>query len=62
MRKYDVWLRSKPGMWVLYNGKVTVNAKNSGEAIDRAKTRLKQTSFPDRGIDAWIVEKVEIVG
>lgn len=57
--EYDVWLRSVPGMYEQYAGKVAVFADNEDEAVDKALTRLRRTAFPDRNRSMWKVEKVE---
>lgn len=59
--KYRVWLRSMPGMYAQYDGKVEVYASGSNEAIDRAFDKLKRGSFPDRSRDMWKIESVERV-
>lgn len=59
MKKYEVWMRSRPGMYAQYDGKVTVYADNDEDAIDMALLKLKRGAFPDRSRDMWIVEKVE---
>ena len=57
---FRVWLRSKPGMWALYDGFVDVVALNEEEAKMNAVKKLGRTSFPDRGhLSAWIIEKIE---
>jgi hypothetical protein len=46
-------------MYAQYNGKVDVYADTSDHAVEAAIQKLRNTSFPDRGKDMWIVEKVE---
>jgi hypothetical protein len=59
MNSYRVWLRSKPGFYEQYDGKVDVLAENKDAAISRALSTLKNGAFPDRGPAMWTVEKVE---
>lgn len=59
MKKYKVYLHSKAGFWEHYNGYVPVTAKDSENAITEALNILKRKSFPDRGRDAWVVDRVE---
>lgn len=61
MNKYWVWMRSKPGMYEQYNGKVEVCADNDDAAIIAAHKKLKAGAFPDRNASMWIVEKIERV-
>ena len=61
MNKYNVWLRSKPGMYEQYNGKVMVYAEHEEEAVDRAFRKLKRTTFPHRPRGMWRVDKVELI-
>ena len=56
---YRVWLRSKPGMYEQYNGKVDVTAFDEDSAVETALCKLRNTSFPDRTADMWIIEKIE---
>lgn len=56
---YKVWLRSIPGMYAQYNGYVEVNAENDIDAKERAFSKLKRTSFPDRNKNMWKVERIE---
>lgn len=60
MKKYKVYLHSKAGFWEHYSGYVPVTAENAESAIDRALTILRRKSFPDRGRDAWVVDRVEL--
>lgn len=62
LRKYEVWLRSVPGMYAQYDGKVDVYAADEDEAIDRAFDKLRRGSFPDRSRSMWKIEKVQRVG
>ena len=59
MYDYRVYVRSKPGMWVSYNGHVDVRAETDKEAERAAIRRLATGTFKDRGYGAWIVEKIE---
>ena len=61
MIRYNVWIRSVPGFYAQYDGKVPVYAENEDEAVERAFRELKRTSFPDRSRDMWRVERVERV-
>lgn len=57
--KWRVWMRSTPGPYEQYDGKVDVFADNEDEAEERAFAELKRGSFPDRGRACWKVERVE---
>lgn len=58
--KYRVWLHSKPSPgWTYYEGYVDVFAEDDEDAFYRARRKLKYTSFPERGMDSWTLEKVE---
>lgn len=59
MKRYRVWLRSVPGPYEQYDGKVDVTAEDTEDAKDRAIRELRRTSFPDRSAAMWRVEKVE---
>lgn len=61
MNEYNVWMRSTPGFYAQYDGKVTVRADNDEDAIEEAFRELKRTAFPDRSRSMWRVEKVERV-
>lgn len=56
--KYEVWLKSIPGFYAQYDGKVTVYAPNDNDAIEKAFAKLKNGAFPDRNRSMWKVEKV----
>lgn len=58
-KKYHVWLRSVPGFYEQYDGKVSVYARDDDEAIELAFDKLKRGAFPDRSRSMWRVEKVE---
>jgi 1,2-phenylacetyl-CoA epoxidase PaaB subunit len=60
-RDYRVWMRSVPGMYEQYDGKVDVWATSEEDAINKAHDKLKRGSFPDRTRNMWRVEKVEIL-
>lgn len=62
MQKYRVWLRSRPGFYEQYNGKVDVYAEDVEQAKERAFRELKQGVFPDRNASMWRIEKIEIIG
>ena len=59
--KYDVWIRSVPGMYAQYDGKVTVYALDEEDAVERAFKKLKTGAFPERSRSMWKVEKIEEV-
>ena len=59
--KFQVWMRSVPGMFAQYDGKVDVYAEDAEGAIEKAHQKLKRGAFPDRSRDMWKVEKVERV-
>lgn len=59
MNRYRVYLHSEPGMWEFYKGHVDVLAEDDTEAIKVAVRRLRSTSFPDRPLNSWVLEKVE---
>lgn len=58
MNKYNVAMRSKPGMYEQYDGTVAVVAENEDKAVDAAFRKLKQGAFPDRGRSMWKVISV----
>ena len=60
--RYRVWIRSTPGFYAQYNGKVDVVADDPEQAEDRAFRELKRGAFPDRGRSMWQVEKIEMLG
>lgn len=60
MRDYRVWFRSVPGMYTQYDGYIDVWAEDEEDAIERAFSKLKRESFPERGRGMWQVEKVEV--
>lgn len=61
MKKYFVWLRSRPGFCAQYDGKVEVLADDDDEAIELALLKLKRGAFWDRDNSMWKVDKVERV-
>jgi hypothetical protein len=61
MKRYNVWLRSRPGFYAQYDGKVTVWADDEDDAVEMAMHKLKTGAFSDRDNSMWIVEKVERV-
>lgn len=62
LTKYRVWLRSTPGFYEQYDGKVDVFAEDTEQAKDRAFDELRRGAFPDRGRAMWNVERVEVIG
>ena len=46
-------------MYEQYKGKVKVTAHSEDDAVVVALRKLRNTSFPDRTADMWIIEKVE---
>lgn len=58
LSNYRVYLRSKPGMYEQYDGHVDVVASNDGAAEDAAFNKLRRT-YPNRGRDMWIIERIE---
>lgn len=61
MNRYRVWLRSRPGFYAQYDGKVDVRADDEAEAKKLALRELRRTAFPDRNDSMWHIEKVEVV-
>jgi len=59
MNKYYVYMRTVPGMFTQYDGRVEVYAENDDQAIERAFHKLKKGAFPDYSRGMWKVEKVE---
>jgi len=55
MNKYEVHMRTKPGMFAQYDGKVDVYAEDDEQAIERAFREIKRTAFPDYTRDMWRV-------
>ncbi len=62
LTKYRVWIRSVPGMYAQYDGKVDVYAEDTEQAEERALRELKRGAFPDRGASMWKIERVEVIG
>jgi len=60
--KCRVYLRSTPGFYEQYQGKVDVFVEQVEEAIPEALKELRRTTFRDRGSSMWKAEKVEIIG
>lgn len=56
--QWEVYLRSTPGPYAQYNGRVLVYATSSTEAVEQAFKELKRGAFPDRGRNMWKVESV----
>lgn len=61
MKTYHVWLRSRPGFYAQYDGKVKVVAYSDDDAVEKALCKLKRGAFSDRDRSMWIIEKVERV-
>ena len=59
MRQFRVWLRSVPGFYEQYDGKVDVWAEDEDQAKDRAFLELKRGAFPDRARNMWKIERIE---
>lgn len=57
--KFRVWIRSVPGFYEQYDGKVDVFAEDEAQARTRALQELKRGAFPDRGASMWRIERVE---
>ena len=57
--KFRVWLRSVPGFYEQYSGKVDVYACDEEQAKARAFMELKRGAFPDRSAAMWKIERVE---
>jgi len=58
---YIVHLHSKPSpAWTFYEGEIQVVAEDSECAKERAVGKLKRTTFPDRPLDGWVVDRVEL--
>lgn len=62
MKNYRVWLKSVPGMFAQYDGKVEVRASSEDDAINMALRKLRTGAFPDRTNNMWKIEKVERIG
>jgi hypothetical protein len=58
-KKYRVWMRSRPGQYAQYEGKVDVFAEDKETAVAAALIKLRRTSFPDRADYNWFIERVE---
>lgn len=61
MNKYRVWVRSTPGFYEQYDGKVDVFAEDEEQARERALRELRRGAFPDRGPSMWKIERVEVL-
>jgi hypothetical protein len=60
MKKYKVYMRSRPGMLKeQYHGFIDVLATNEDEAIEAAFRKLRIGAFPNRTRSMWVVEKIE---
>jgi hypothetical protein len=60
--QYRVWMRSRPGPYAQYDGKVDVTADDDEAAVDAAFDKLKRGAFLDRSRGMWRVERVEQIG
>jgi hypothetical protein len=60
-KRYRVWMRSTPGFYEQYSGKVDVWAEDEEQAEERAFQELRRGAFPDRGRTMWRVEKIEVI-
>jgi hypothetical protein len=61
MKKYEVWLKSVPGMYAQYSGKVDVYASDEEDAVERAFDKLRRGAFSDRSRSMWRVTEVKCV-
>jgi hypothetical protein len=61
MLKFRVWIRSVPGFYEQYDGRVDVYAESYEEAGPRALRELKRTSFPERNASMWRIERIELL-
>lgn len=61
MDRYRIWLRSVPGPYEQYAGKVDVTADSPTSAQARALGELQRTSFPDRSPGMWRIERIEVL-
>jgi hypothetical protein len=52
-------MRSVPGFYEQYDGKVDVWAEDDEQAKERAFAELKRGAFPERSRDMWKVERIE---
>jgi hypothetical protein len=60
--KFRVWIRSVPGFYEQYDGKVDVFAEDEEQATERAMVELKRGAFFDRDASMWRVERIEKIG
>ena len=65
-----VWLRSAPGFYEQYDGKVDLcfdsmesfwKLQDDDQLLRLAVEKLQRTSFPDRGMSMWKVDRVEVL-
>jgi len=56
-----VYLKSVPGPYAQYDGYVDVPEPDNGDPFLAAVNKLRRTSFPDRRVDMWICEKIEVL-
>lgn len=61
MNKYEVSLKSVPGMYAQYSGSVTVWAEDEDEAVEEALSKLKRGAFPDRSRSMWRIVDIKKV-
>lgn len=59
MKNYRVWLKSVPGMFTQYDGKVDVKAQDEDTAVKNALRKLRTGVFSDRTDRMWKIQKVE---
>jgi hypothetical protein len=59
LSRFRVWIRSVPGFYEQYDGKVDVWAEDDEQAKERAFAELKRGVFPERSRDMWKVERIE---
>lgn len=59
MNGYYVWMRSTPGFYQQYDGRVKVYADNDNDAIEQAFIKLTCGIWKDRSRNMWKVDKVE---
>lgn len=62
LTKFRVWMRSVPGFYEQYDGKVDVFAEDAEQAKERAYAELNRGAFPDRWRSMWKVDRVETIG
>lgn len=58
LKSYRVWLKSVPGFYAQYDGKIDTFGEDDEDAIKNAFSKLKR-SFPERSKAMWKVVKIE---